>query len=93
MKPKKATYKQLITYLDQVHQRTENNKKMFYELAQMFTDYVEMTGKSKQLNKFIEQKYQLGSDAGIPTHWSVFYKSLKDRYLKLKKKLVSKKKT
>ena len=91
MKPKKETYKQLITYLDQVHQRTENNKKMFYELAQMFTDYVEMTGKSEKLNKFVENKYQLGSDAGIPTNWSVFYKSFKDKYLKLKKRLVCKK--
>jgi|TARA_R100001530_G_scaffold9010_1_gene9213 hypothetical protein len=93
MKPKKATYKQLIGYLDQLHQRIENNQKLFYELAQMFTDYVEMTGKSEKLNKFIEQKYQLGSDAGIPTHWSVFYKSLKNKYLKLKKKLAFKKKT
>ena len=91
MKPKKATYKQLITYLDQVHQRTENNKKMFYELAQMFTDYVEMNGKSEKLNKFIEQKYQLGSDAEIPTRWSVFSKFLKDKYLELKKKLAFKK--
>ena len=57
----------------------------------MFTDYVEMTGKSEKLNKFIEKKYQLGSDAGIPTNWSVFYKSLKDKYLKLKKRLVCKK--
>ncbi len=57
----------------------------------MFTDYVEMTGKSEKLNKFIEQKYQLGSDAGIPTRWSVFFKSLKDKYLKLKKKLAFKK--
>ena len=89
MKPKKATYKQMMTYLDQVHQRTENNKKMFYELAQMFTDYVEMTGKSEKLNKFIEQKYQLGSDAGIPTRWSVFFKFCKDKYLQLKKVLAS----
>ena len=83
----------MMTYLDQVHQRTENNQKMFYELAQMFTDYVEMRGHSDKLNKYVEQKYQLGSDAGIPTHWSVFYKSLKNKYLKLKKKLAFKKKT
>ena len=81
----------MMNYLDQVHLATENNKKLFYELAQMFTDYVEMRKHSDKLNKYIEQKYQLGSDAGIPTHWSVFYKALKNKYLQVKKRLAYKK--
>tara|TARA_Y100000310_G_scaffold30339_1_gene28855 strand:- start:327 stop:476 length:150 start_codon:yes stop_codon:yes gene_type:complete len=49
-----------------------------------------MRGKSKHLNTFMSKKH-LGSDAGIPTRWSVFIKFLKDNYLKLKKSLAFKK--
>jgi len=56
------------------------------------TDYVEMRGKSKVLNDFMQKKH-LGSDAQIPTRWQVFFKSFKDSYLKLKKRLASKNKT
>ena len=55
----------------------------------MFTDYVEMRKQSEKLNSYVKLKHQLGSDAGIPTRWSVFRKSIKDKYLKLKKNLVS----
>ena len=55
----------------------------------MFTDYVEMRKQSEKLNSYVEQKHQLGSDTGIPTRWSVFWKSIKDRYLKIKKSLAS----
>jgi len=86
MKAKKATYRQMMEYLDQANLRIENNQRAIYDLSQVFTDYVEMRGKSKHLNDFMQKKH-LGSDAEIPTRWSVFSKSIKDRYLKLKKKL------
>ena len=89
MKQKKATYKQLIEYMDQIDLRIKNNQQAVYDLSQVLTDYVEMRGKSKDLNEFMSKKH-LGSDAGISTRWSVFYKALKDRYLKLKKVLAFK---
>jgi hypothetical protein len=49
-----------------------------------------MRGRSKHLNEFMSKKH-LGSGAGIPTRWSVFFKFFKDSYLKLKKRLASKK--
>ena len=68
----------------------ENNKRAIYDLSQVLTDYIEMRGKSTKLNDFMQNKH-LGSDTGIPTRWSVFTKSLKDRYLSLKKILAFKK--
>ena len=70
--------------------RIENNKRTIYDLSQVLTDYIEMRGKSKHLNEFMNKKY-LGSATQIPTRWSVFIKFLKDNYLKLKKSLASKK--
>ena len=67
----------------------ENNKRAVYDLSQVLTDYIEMRGKSKALNDFMQNKH-LGSDAEIPTRWSVFCKSLKDKYLQLKKVLAFK---
>ena len=64
--------------------RVENNQRAIYDLSQVLTDYIEMRGKSKTLNSFMEKKH-LGSDAQISTRWSVFSKSIKNRYLKLKK--------
>ena len=84
MKQKKATYRQMMDYLDQTNLRIENNQKAVYDLSQVLTDYIEMRGKSKALNDFMQKKH-LGSDTGISTRWSVFSKALKDRYLKLKK--------
>jgi len=86
MKAKKATYRQMMDYLDQTNLRVENNQRAVYDLSQVFTDYVEMRGKSKHLNDFMQKKH-LGSPTEIPTRWSVFYKYLKDRYLQLKKVL------
>ena len=80
----------MMDYLDQTNLRIENNKRAVYDLSQVFTDYVEMRGRSKHLNEFMSKKH-LGSDAGIPTRWSVFFKFFKDSYLKLKKRLASKK--
>ena len=89
MKKKKATYKEMMNYLDQVSLRIENNQKAIYDLSQVLTDYIEMRGKSIKLNDFMQNKH-LGSDAGIPTRWSVFVKAMKDRYLKVKKFLAYK---
>ena len=43
-----------------------------------------------KLNDYMRNKH-LGSDAGIPTRWSVFVKAIKDKYLKMKKFLAFKK--
>ena len=86
MKQKKATYKQMMEYLDQTNMRIENNQKAVYDLSQVLTDYIEMNKKSDKLNDYMRNKH-LGSDAEIPTRWSVFFKPFKDRYLQFKKKL------
>ena len=92
MKKKKATYKEMMDYLDQVRLGVDNNQRAIYDLAQIVADFVEMEKKSDKLNAYMRKK-QLGSDAEIPTRWSVFSKSIKDSYLKLKKKLDFKKET
>tara|TARA_R100000781_G_C4071970_1_gene124781 strand:+ start:601 stop:870 length:270 start_codon:yes stop_codon:yes gene_type:complete len=86
MKGKKATYRQMMDYLDQVNLRIENNQRSIYELSQVLGDYVEMKGNSDKLNTFMQNKH-LGSDAQIPTRWSRFFKLLNNSYLKLKKML------
>ena len=88
MKKKKATYKEMMGYLDQTNLRIENNQKAVYDLSQVLTDYIEMRGDGVKLNAWMKEKH-LGSDAGIPTRWSVFFKFFKDRYLRLKKRLAS----
>ena len=90
MKRQKATYRQMMAYLDAVNQRVENNQKAIYALSQVLTDYIEMRRKSKRLNKFMGKKH-LGSNAQIPTGWSKFSKFIKDKYLQLKKVLDFKK--
>ena len=86
MKSKKVTYRQLMEYITVLETQLKNNQQAVYDLSQVLTDYIEMRGKSKALNDFMSKKH-LGSDARIPTRWSVFSKSLKDNYLKLKKNL------
>ena len=71
-------------YLDEVSRNVENNKRAIYDLSQVLTDYIEMRGKSTKLNDFMQNKH-LGSNAGIPTRWSVLSKFFKDSYLSLKK--------
>ena len=90
MKQKKATYRQMMEYLDQVNLRIENNQRAIYDLSQVLADYIEMRGKSNTLNDFMKNKH-LGSDAQIPTRWSKFTNSIKNSYLNLKKRLVFKK--
>ena len=88
MKSKKITYRQLMDYITAMETQLKNNQQAVYDLSQVLTDYVEMCGKADRLNSFMKKKH-LGSDAGIPTRWSVFIKSFKDSYLKLKKRLAS----
>ena len=86
MKSKKVTYKQLMDYIEQLEIQLKNNQQAVYDVSQVLTDYVELRGKAKALNTFMQKKH-LGSSTGIPTRWSVFSKYCKDRYLQLKKVL------
>ena len=88
MKKKKATYKEMMEYLDQANLSIENNQRAIYDLSQVMTDYIAMRGRENQLNDYMREKH-LGSDAGISTRWSVFLKFFKDKYLQLKKSLAS----
>ena len=90
MKKKKATYKEMMGYLDQVGLGVENNQRAIYDLSQVLADFVEMEKKSHKLNEFMKQK-RLGSSAGIQARWSVFINFIKDKYLQLKKRLAFKK--
>ena len=89
MKKKKATYKEMMDYLDQVRLGVDNNQRAIYDLAQIVADFVEMEKKSDKLNAYMRKK-QLGSDAEIQTRWSVFFKPFKLIYLRLKKTLAFK---
>ena len=86
MKSKKVTYRQLMEYITVLETQLKNNQAAVYDLSQVLTDYVEFRGKSKGLNRFMRKKH-LGSASQIQTRWSVFWNSIKDRYLQLKKKL------
>ena len=50
----------------------------------MLIDYIEMQGDDKDLEAYMNHK-RLGLGVGIPTRWSLFVKSIKDRYLQIKK--------
>lgn len=92
MRKKKATYKELIEYLDQATLRIENNQRAIYDLSQVFSDYIEMRKHGNKLNEYMRKKHgqnDLGSDAEIQTRWAVFCRFFKNKYLQLKKKLVS----
>ena len=88
MKSKKVTYRQLMDYITTLETQLKNNQQAVYDLSQVLTDYVEYRGKGKGLNAFMKKKH-LGSRTEIPTRWSVFWKSLKDSYLRIKKSLAS----
>ena len=78
-----------MDYITAMETQLKNNQQAVYDIAQIFSDYSEMCGKSDAFRKYTNKKYGLGSSAGIPTKWSVFQKSIKDKYLKVKKVLVS----
>ena len=86
---KKVTYKQLLDYLGQLEIQVKNNQQAVYDIAQIFSDYAEMRGKTNAFKRYNHKKYGFGSSAEIPTRWSVFSKFFKDKYLQLKKKLAS----
>ena len=83
MKQKKITYKQLLSYIEQLEIQVKNNQQAVYDMSAVLTDYVEMRGKSRALNSFMKRK-RFGSDAEIPTRWSKFKKFLFYWYLQLK---------
>ena len=74
-------------YIAQLEMQVKNNQQAVYDIAQIFSDYAEMRGKTNAFKRYNHKKYGFGSDAEIPTRWSVFFKFCKDRYLQLKKKL------
>ena len=88
---KKVTYKQLLSYITQLELEVKNNQQAVYDIAQIFSDYAEMRGKTNAFKRYNHKKYGFGSSAEIPTRWSVFFKFFKDKYLQLKKKLDFKK--
>ena len=84
---KKVTYKQLLSYITQLELEVKNNQQAVYDIAQIFSDYAAMRGKTNAFKRYTHKKYGFGSRAEIPTRWSVFFKFFKDKYLQLKKKL------
>jgi len=74
--------------MDQLFLQIENNQKAVYDISQVLSDYMSYNGDTDKFADFMKNKYS-GSDAEIPTRWSVFTKSLFYRYLRLKKKLAS----
>ena len=88
---KKVTYKQLLNYIGQLELQVKNNQQAVYDVAQIFSDYADMRGKSNAFKRYNHKKYGFGSAAEIPTRWSVFLNFFKNKYLQLKKKLDFKK--
>ena len=86
MKTKKITYKQLMNYIEQLEVQVQNNQKAVYDVSGLLNEYVEMKKDVKKLQNHMQKRF--GSDAEIPTRWSVFSKFIKNKYLQLKKVLV-----
>ena len=86
MKTKKVTYKQLMNYIEQLELQVQNNQKAVYDVSGLLNEYVEMKKDVKKLQNHMKKRF--GSDAQIPTRWSVFFKFIKNKYLQLKKVLV-----
>ena len=86
MKSKKITYRQILDHVENLESQVLNNQQAIYNISAMLTDYVEMRGKAKALDAYMNNK-RLGLGLQIPTCWSEFIKSIKNRYLQIKKKL------
>tara|TARA_R100001082_G_scaffold54739_2_gene30077 strand:- start:5176 stop:5445 length:270 start_codon:yes stop_codon:yes gene_type:complete len=86
MKTKKITYRQLMDYIEQLELQVQNNQKAVYDVSGLLNEYVEMKKDVKKLQNHMQKRF--GSDAEIPTRWSVFSKFIKNKYLQLKKVLV-----
>ena len=80
-----------MEYIAQLELQVKNNQQAVYDIAQIFSDYAEMRGKTNAFKRYTHKKYGFGSPTEIPTRWSVFFKFFKDKYLQLKKKLDFKK--
>ena len=85
---KPVTRKQILQYIDNVALQVENNKQAVYDIKMLLSDYVEMRGNHKKLEKYMSGKYNLGSSAQISKKSTSIFKSIKDKYLQLKKRLV-----
>ena len=71
--------------MDQLLLQMENNNRAVYDAVAIITDYIEMKRDTIKFAEYRSTKF--GLHAGIPTRWSKFSKFIKDRYLKLKKRL------
>ena len=78
-----------MNYIEQLEIQVKNNQQAVYDVSGLLNEYVEMKKDVPKLQEHMKKRF--GSDAEIPTRWAVFIKSLKDRYLKLKKRLAFKK--
>ena len=76
-----------MDYIAQLEIQMKNNQQAVYDIAQIFSDYAEMRGKTNAFKRYNHKKYGFGSAAEIPTRWSVFSNFCKTKYLQLKKKL------
>ena len=74
-----------MDYIGQLEIQVSNNQKAVYDVSGLLNEYVEMRKDVSKLQKHMKKRF--GSDAGIPTRWSVFYNYCKNSYLKLKKRL------
>ena len=76
-----------MDYVGQLEMQVKNNQQAVYDVGGLLNEYVEMKKDAPKLQKHMKKRF--GSDAGIPTHWSVFSNYCKNSYLKLKKRLAS----
>ena len=74
-----------MDYIGQLEIQVSNNQRAVYDVSGLLNEYVEMKRDVSKLQKHMKKRF--GSDAGIPTHWSVFANYCKNSYLKLKKRL------
>ena len=74
-----------MDYIEQLEIQVKNNQQAVYDVSGLLNEYVEMRKDVSKLQKHMKKRF--GSDAEIPTHWSVFSNYCKNSYLKLKKRL------
>ena len=72
-----------MDYIEQLEIQIQNNQRAVYDVSGLLNEYVEMRKDVSKLQKHMKKRF--GSDAEIPTNWSVFYNYCKNSYLKLKK--------
>ena len=72
-----------MDYIEQLEIQVQNNQRSIYDVSGLLNEYVEMKKDVSKLQNHMKTRF--GSDAEIPTRWSVFFKLLKDKYLQLKK--------